>query len=430
MLERTEYRMRLLYSLLTHLVAPLAFLVQLVRGFGDRAYWDRAGERFGFGLRVPGPTLWVHAVSVGEVRAAAILVPRLMQRWPGLPVVITTTTPTGARQVRELFADRVTHRYLPFDLPGAVCRFLDRVQPRAGIVMETEIWPVLFGECNRRGIPLTIASARLSPRSTPRYRRFRGLLREVFAGDVTVAAQSVVDVERYVSVGANHARTFNAGNVKFDLEVPAEVRAKGRALREQIGAARPVWIAGSTRDGEEALLLDAHSRVLVSHSAALLILVPRHPQRFADVATLLGRRGVRFATRSRQEPVTPGTTVLLVDTLGELLAFYASADVAFVGGTLVAIGGHNLLEPAALGLPVLTGPHVFNAPEVARTLLDAGAAIEVRSEEEVAISVTRLLRDEDERKQRGEAGLMVLAANRGAVERVLQLVAARMPQGS
>jgi 3-deoxy-D-manno-octulosonic-acid transferase len=427
MLERTEYRMRLLYSLLTHLAAPLAFLSQLARGCGDRAYWDRAGERFGFGPRVPGPTIWVHAVSVGEVRAAAILIPRLMQRWPHLPIVITTTTPTGARQVRELFADRVTHCYLPFDLPGAVRRFLDRVQPSAGIVMETEIWPVLFCECHRRGIPLTIASGRLSPRSTPRYRRFRGLLREVFAGDITVAAQSAADAERYVSIGANPARTLVAGNIKFDLEVPTEVRTTGQALHEQIGASRPVWIAGSTRDGEEALLLDAHSRVLMAFPAALLILVPRHPQRFAAVEALLARRGIRFATRSSHGSVTSGTTVLLVDTLGELLAFYASADVALVGGTLVPVGGHNLLEPAALGLPVLTGPHVFNAPDVARALLDAGAAIEVRTAEEVAVALTRLLGDEAERKRRGQAGISVLAGNRGAVERIVQLVAARMP---
>jgi 3-deoxy-D-manno-octulosonic-acid transferase len=342
--------------------------------------------------------------------------------------VITTTTPTGARQVRELFADRVTHCYLPFDLPGAVRRFLDRVQPRAGIVMETEIWPVLFGDCSRRGIPLTIASARLSPRSTPRYRRFRGLLADVFAGDITVAAQTAADVERYVSIGANPARTLVAGNVKFDLEVPADVRTAGQALREQIGLARPVWIAGSTRDGEEALLLDAQGRVLETHPAALLIVVPRHPQRFAEVAALLAHRGIRFARRSSHDLVTSDTKVLLVDTLGELLAFYAIADVAFVGGTLMPFGGHNLLEPVAIGLPVLTGPHVFNAPEVARALLDAGAAIEVSNAEEVAVAVTRLLGDDAERKQRSQAGISVLAGNRGAVLRIVQLVAARMPE--
>jgi 3-deoxy-D-manno-octulosonic-acid transferase len=268
----------------------------------------------------------------------------------------------------------------------------------------------------------------LSPRSTPRYQRVSGLLRDVFAGDITVAAQSAADAERYVSIGANAARTVVAGNIKFDLDVPAEVRTTGHALREQIGAARPVWIAGSTREGEEALLLGAHEKILAAHPGALLVLVPRHPQRFADVESLLVREGIRFVTRSSGARVAADTSVLLVDALGELLTFYASADVAFVGGTLVPIGGHNLLEPAALGLPVLTGPHVFNAPDIARALLDASAAIEVRDAQEVAAAVTRLLGDAAERQRRGQAGMEVLAANRGAVERIVELVATRLPE--
>jgi 3-deoxy-D-manno-octulosonic-acid transferase len=415
--------MRLLYSLLTYLAAPLAFIVQLSRGFRERAYWERAGERFGFTPRFAAPTLWVHAVSVGEVRAAAILIPHLQAKWPGLPIVVTTTTPTGARQVRELLAARVSHCYLPFDLPGAVRRFLDRVQPRAGIVMETELWPNLYLECSRRGVPLVIASARLSARSVARYQRMAGLLRQVFAGDVTVAAQSDVDAGRYTAIGANPARTPVTGNVKFDLFVPASVRAEGKALRESLAAGRPVWIAGSTREGEENPLLDAHLAVRLELPAALLILVPRHPQRFAEVKALLARRAIPHVTRSGREPVDAGTAVLLVDTLGELLAFYASADVAFVGGTLVPVGGHNLLEPAALGLPVLTGPHVFNAPEAARLLLAAGAALEVHSADEIATAVVRLLQQPDERERRGKAGAQVLEGNRGAVARVVALVA-------
>jgi 3-deoxy-D-manno-octulosonic-acid transferase len=421
--------MRLLYSLLTHVAAPFAYLVQRLRG-GERAERRRAGERFGHGPSRQGPSLWVHAVSVGEVRAAAILIPRLQARWPGLPIVVTTTTSTGARQVRELFGDKVTHTYLPFDLPGAVQRFLDRVQPRAGIIMETEIWPVLFGECSRRGIPLTIASARLSPRSTPRYLRFKAMLQEVFAGDITVAAQSVADADRYVSIGARPDRTRVTGNVKFDLDIPASVLEQGRSLRVATGIGRPTWIAGSTRDGEEAVLLDAHADVLASRPDALLVLVPRHPQRFAEVAALLSKRGVPYVTRSGHAPVSPETAVLLVDTVGELLAFYACAEVAFVGGTLVPVGGHNLLEPAALGLPVLAGPHVFNAPDVARALIDAGAAIEVHDAKAVASNVIRLFGDPAERCGRGQAGRGVLAANRGAVDQVIALVETGVEAGA
>jgi 3-deoxy-D-manno-octulosonic-acid transferase len=416
--------MRFLYSLLMVVAAPLAFLVQLGRGFQDRSYWERAGERFGFVPRFAGPTLWVHAVSVGEVRAAAILIPRLKERWPGLPIVVTTTTPTGAKQVRDLLAGSVSHCYLPFDLPGAVNRFLARVQPRAGIIMETELWPNLYIACATRGIPLTIASARLSARSVTRYQRLAGLLRQVFAGDVTVAAQSAAVAQRYLSIGSEPSRTHVTGNVKFDLTVPEGIRAEGRALRAGMATPGPIWIAGSTRDGEEEALLDAHVMVRAQKPTALLLLVPRHPQRFAEVQALLTRRAIAFVTRSNQAPLTPATAVLLVDTLGELLSFYAAADVAFVGGTLVPVGGHNLLEPAALGVPVLTGPHVFNAPDAARLLLDAGAAIEVNTAEEIAVAVLRLFDDVAERKRRGEAGVRVIEENRGAVERVVGLVEA------
>ncbi len=395
-------------------------------GCEDRSYWERAGERFGFVPHFAAPTVWVHAVSVGEVRAAAILIPRLMERWPGLPIVVTTTTPTGARQVRDLLAGKVSHCYLPFDLPGAVNRFLARVQPRAGIIMETELWPNLYLACGRRGIPLTIASARLSARSVTRYQRLSGLLRQVFAGDVTVAAQSATDAQRYVAIGADPGKTHVTGNVKFDLTVPDSIRVEGRSLRAGMVGIGPVWIAGSTRDGEEEVLLDAHDIVRARQPTALLILVPRHPQRFAEVQTLLTRRALAYVTRSSKAPVKPETAVLLIDTLGELMSFYAAADVAFVGGTLVPIGGHNLLEPAALGLPVLTGPHVFNAPEAARLLLDAGAAIEVHSAEEIAVTVLRLFDDAAERRRRGDAGQRVIEENRGAVERVLKIVEAAL----
>ncbi len=366
--------------------------------------------------------LWVHAVSVGEVRAAAILLPSLRKQWPDLPVVMTTTTLTGARQVQDLFGDAVRHVYLPFDLPRAVRRFLDRVQPRMGIVMETEIWPNLYLECARRHIPLVIASARLSERSARRYRPWTGLLRPALKDNVTVAAQTPLDAERYREIGVAAARMHVAGNVKFDLSIPAQVREDGRQLRQGLGAARPVWVAGSTREQEEEQVLEAHRLVQAALPATLLVLVPRHPQRFAAVQTLLEKSGIPHVTRSSGAPVLAQTSVLLVDTLGELLQFYAAAEVGFVGGTLVPVGGHNLLEPAALGLPVLTGPHVFNAPEVARLLLAAGVAQEVHSGKELGEQVIALLRDPAGSQARGRAGIAVIGANGGAVERIVGIV--------
>ncbi len=417
--------MRFLYTLLVYLASPLVFVGLVWRGLKDRGYWVSAGERFGYSSALNGPSIWVHAVSVGEVRAAAILVPRLMERWPTVPIVMTTTTPTGARQVRDLFGTAVYHRYLPFDLPGSVNRFLDNVRPRIAIVMETEIWPNLFIECGERGIPVLIASARLSARSVDGYQRLSGLLQQVFAQDVTIAAQSAADAARYQSIGASPDRLFVTGNVKFDLAVPERIRDEGRLLREAMGE-RFVWIAGSTRDQEESILLDAFQQLRGSQPDLLLVLVPRHPQRFAEVEALLEKRGIPFVTRSGKAAVTSETEVLLVDTLGELLGFYAAGDIAFVGGTLAPIGGHNLLEPAALGLPVLTGPHVFNAPDVARLLLAAGAAIEVHSAGEIAAAVAGLRKDAGDRQQRGAAGRKVVEDNGGAVGKVMELVAARM----
>lgn len=415
--RRGFFDLRLVYTFLVTLLAPCVYCVELLR----RGRY-RAAERWGLIAPSSEPVLWIHAVSVGEVRAAAILLPALRRQWPELPVVMTTTTPTGARQVSELFGTAVRHAYLPFDTPWAVRRFLQRLQPRFGIVMETEIWPNLYRECARRHVPLIIASARLSERSVRRLRPLRSVFGAVLKENVMVAAQTSLDAERYGHIGVPAAHAHVTGNVKFDLEVSQEVREAGRRLRAEIGAARPVWVAGSTREQEEEQVLEAHRRVLATFPDALLVLVPRHPQRFGAVQVLLERSGIAHVTRSSGASVTEQTAVLLVDTLGELLQFYAAADLAFVGGTLAPIGGHNLLEPAALGLPVLTGPHVFNAPDVARLLLAAGAAIEVRSGAELGDQVVRLLRDPADRSARGRAGVAVIGANGGAVERTVEVV--------
>jgi 3-deoxy-D-manno-octulosonic-acid transferase len=339
-----------LYIVISYLAAPLVALLLFWKGLSNRAYWERFEERFGFGaLRLGVPSIWVHAVSVGEVVAASSLIANLRKRYPEYPVVVTTVTPTGAQRVRDLFGDDVLHSYAPYDMPGSVRRFFARMNPRLAIVMETELWPNMYAECGARGVPLVLANARISPRSVERYRRFIGLFKEALSHGILIAAQSEQDAERFLSLGANPERVLVTGNLKADVTFQPGMTEAGRDFRAAHAAARPVWVAASTHAGEEEAALAAHELVLAQSPDALLLLVPRHPDRFAAVAELLERRRVSFQRRSLGETPARNDTVFLVDSLGELPKFYAAADVAFVGGSLVPIGGHNLLEPAVLG---------------------------------------------------------------------------------
>jgi 3-deoxy-D-manno-octulosonic-acid transferase len=338
-----------LYNVLIYMAAPFAVLLQLWRGLRDPSYRGHLGERFGFGPPVAGPTIWVHAVSVGEVQAAQPLVAQLRSRHPRYQVLLTTVTPTGAARARLLFGDKVQLRYVPFDLPGSVKRFFNRVRPHLAMILETELWPNLYAECGRRSVPLVLASARVSPRSVGKYRRLVGLFRKTLSHGIVIAAQSETDAERFRSIGASPERTHVTGNIKFDFQPPAGIEEQGRRWREQNAAGRPVWVAGSTHEGEEAIVLDAHRRVLERFPAALLVLVPRHPQRFDTVRELLVKRGHRFASRASPAVFSPSTKVVLGDTMGELMMFYAAADVAFVAGSL-ASGRRSLrCRRAALG---------------------------------------------------------------------------------
>lgn len=415
--------MRHVYSLLAYLIAPIVVAVMLWRGLSDRSYWRNFSERFGYGAVGREPAIWVHAVSVGEVQASAALVRAMRARFPAIPLVVTTVTPTGAERARALFADDVHVRFVSYDLPGAVRRFFDRVQPRIAIILETELWPNLYNECGRRSVPLVLASARVSPRSVRRYRRLASLFRETLSHGIVIAAQSGADAERFLSIGAARERTHVTGNIKFDFSLPDDVVRRGAELRATHAAGRPVWIAGSTHPGEEKVVLAAHRLVRARFPDALLILVPRHTNRFGDVASMLRDDEIPFVRRSRGDACAPSTQVMLVDSLGELVTFYAAADVAFVGGSLVPIGGHNLLEPAALGMPILSGPHTFNAEEIAELLVDEGATTIVHDARELASKVTQLLGDPEERKREGSLARGVLEANRGALARLLELVA-------
>lgn len=414
--------MRYLYNVLIYLAAPFALLVQLWRGLRDPSYRERLGERFGFGATLGGGPIWVHAVSVGEVQAAAPLVRMLRGRYPVLPLLLTTVTPTGAERARQLFGADVVLRYVPFDLPGSVRRFFDRAQPCVALIMETELWPNLYAECGRRSIPLVLASARISPKSVRRYRRLVPLFRDALSHGIVIAAQSAADAERFRSIGANPARTHVTGNIKFDFELRPDIEQQGRAWRSAQAPGRPVWVAGSTHEGEEDILLDAHEQLRRSHPQALLVLVPRHPNRFEVVASLLGRRGANWVSRAAGQPVTPDTEVLLGDTMGELLMLYAASDIAFVAGSLQPIGGHNLLEPAAMGVPILTGPNNFNGEDVFRKMLEAGAVRIVEDAGGTADALVALFADAASRRAMGEGGFAVVRDNRGALDRLLRLV--------
>jgi 3-deoxy-D-manno-octulosonic-acid transferase len=411
-----------LYNILVYLAAPFAVVVQLWRSLRDPSYRDGLGQRFGLGPAIPGDIIWIHAVSVGEVQASQPLISQLRKRHPRYGILITTVTPTGAARARLLFGDGVHLRYVPLDLPGSVRRFFDRVQPKLAMILETELWPNLYDECGKRGIPLVLASARISPRSVGKYRRMVSLFRKTLSHGIVIAAQSEQDAERFHSIGAAPERTHVTGSIKFDFQPPEGIEAQGRLWRERHAPGRPIWVAGSTHEGEEAIVLDAHRRVLERFPDALLVLVPRHPQRCESVRDLLAKRHERAAHRSAKAAIPPSTSVLLGDTMGELMTFYAASDVAFVAGSLVPIGGHNLLEPASVGRPVLTGPYNFNGEEIAQLLMDAGAAIVVVDTEQLAHAVKGLLDDSGLRSVMGAAGRSVLDANRGALDRLLRLV--------
>lgn len=413
------------YTWLLLLLLPFVFARLCLRGFRNRGYWHRWRERMGFVPRTTSPTLWLHAVSVGEVRAAHALVTELRTRYPHTRLWITTTTPTGSAQVRQLFGDTVSHSYLPYDLPSATQRFLRRVNPVAGIVMETEWWPNLFAACAQQAIPLTIANLRLSPRSFARYQKFPTLTGATLACVRAFGVHAAADAERLAALGAPAALIEVTGSIKYDLTVPPAAIVAAQALRAQWGT-RPVWIAASTHADEEARALDAHARLVRTLPDALLILVPRHPERFDTVARL-ARANFTVARRSAGDIVSANTAVYLGDTMGELLVLFAASDVAFVGGSLVPVGGHNILEPAALGVPAIYGPHMFNFADIAATARACGAAIQIADAPALAPAVERLLMQGHYRQAAATAARAMMAANKGALARTLALIARTVP---
>jgi 3-deoxy-D-manno-octulosonic-acid transferase len=413
--------LRALYTAALHLALPLLPLRLWWRGRKEPGYRADVGQRFGrYGSpRADArPLIWIHAVSLGETRAAQPLVVALRQRYPDHALLVTHMTATGRATAADLYGALATLAFLPYDFPWAVRRFLDHFRPALGILMETELWPNLVRECRARGVPVLLANARLSEKSARGYARIGALARETVAALAAVGAQSDADAARLAALGAREVGV--TGNLKFDIAPDPALVERGRELRRLFGE-RPVLLAASTREGEEALLLDALARAPLA--GALVAIVPRHPQRFDDVAALLRGRGLAFARRSEAGAVPAGCGYLLGDSMGELTAYYAAADVAFVGGSLAPFGAQNLIEACAVGAPVLIGPSTFNFAQAAAEAIAAGAAIQVADADRLVREAARLLVDADARQRMGEAGKRFCAAHRGATERTLALVA-------
>lgn len=408
---------RLGYSLLLYLITPLIWLRLLWRGRKQPEYLQHLAERYGlYSAKVPGKLVWVHAVSVGETRAAQPLIDGLLARWPDHRILLTGMTPTGRAAGREVYGDRVIQAYLPYDYPGATGRFFRHFKPAFGVLMETEIWPNLLFAARRNGVPVVLANARLSERSARGYGRFLALVGPAFRTLSGVAAQTAGDAERLAGLGAPVVEV--CGNLKFDVRPSAEKIAVGRQWREQLGE-RPVWLAASTREGEEPLVLDAWRRINLP--GALLVLVPRHPQRFDEVAELVAQRGFHVVRRSQGVPEAD-TEVWLGDSMGEMAAYFSLADVAFIGGSLLPLGGQNLIEAAACGCPVLVGPHTFNFLQATEDAIAAGAAQRVQDPIELGECVNGLLHAPERLAGMRTAAGKFASAHQGAAERMLVLI--------
>jgi len=408
------------YTVLLYFLVPFALLKLLYRGLRAPDYLKRWPERFGFfPHKITQPSIWIHAVSVGELQAAIPVINALQIRYPDTPIVVTSTTPTGLARAQAVFADRIITGHIPYDLPGALRRFLTRTQPKIVIIMETELWPNLFEQCKQRKIPVAVVNARLSERSARGYQRFSTLTQFILQRISWVAAQNKADGQRFLQLGLPPERLTITGNVKFDQTVQATAVEQGKILKATFGS-RSVWIAASTHQGEDEHVLASFSELKRHHSSLLLILVPRHPERFNSVADLCARQNWHVVRRSLKQAVSKNTDVLLGDTMGELMTLFAASDVVYMGGSLVPTGGHNMIEPIALGLPIITGPHTFNFAQITQQLIELKAAQQIKNVNELTRAVSYYLENTQQRQTAGAAGLQWLQENKGATKNVVQ----------
>ena len=416
---------RFLYSVLFYCLLPAICLRLLWRAVRSPNYAKRWGERFGF---VGHPdsdkeTIWLHAVSVGETLAAVTLIKALQEKYPGYRLMVTCMTPTGSERITAAFGGSVEHSYAPYDMPDAVARFLGRVRPKLLIIMETELWPNTIAACNKRNIPVILANGRLSDKSSRAYQRINSLVRPMLNGLHTVAAQHTDDAQRFQSFGLSDTAVTVTGNIKFDLNIaPALKDAVAQLSKDWRGTTqRRIFLAASTHKGEDEIILAGFAKIKAQVESALLVLVPRHPERFNQVAELCHSAGFSVVRRSANIPVG-AADILLGDSMGELMTFFGACDLAFVGGSFVPTGGHNMIEAAAWGTPVLTGPHLFNFTEAAQLLTEAGGMKVCQNFDDLADQCILLLQDESQRMQMGDAARHVAEANRGALDRLLAVI--------
>ena len=413
--------MRLMYHTLTYILLPFLIFFWLVKSLLNKSYLDRLTQRFGFGYpKLNSSSIWIHAVSVGEVQASIPLVNELKHHYPQKEIIITTVTPTGSKQVKNIFKGAVKTSYIPFETNFAIKKFFDSINPSVALIMETELWPNLYKECGTRGIPLILVSARISEKSLINYKRFLPLFRDTLSHGILIAAQSQIDADRFLALGASKDRTWIMGNIKFDFKLPEEILTKAKIHRSKIFPRRQIWIAASTHDHEEEIILEAHKKISEKIENALLILVPRHPERFAKITQILKEDKWKYSKKSDDQDITESCQVLLIDTIGELLFFYACSDVAFVGGSLLPVGGHNLLEPAAIGLPIITGAHTFNQKEMTDRLAQANALRIVYNANSLSSDVIFFLTNAEESKNAGQRGKLIVESNKGAIKSLMK----------
>lgn len=416
-----------LYRILLNLAIPLALIGLAIRGFKNPAYWSRWSERFGFvpsEIKKAAPfDLWIHAVSVGEARAAAPLVNRILSDRPDANILLTTTTPTGSAMVKMMLQNKVSHCYFPYDLAWAMRNFVNTVQAKTVFVMETEIWPNMIEMVKRAGSQLVYTNVRLSERSYLRYAKFPDLVKRTLAQVDFFAVQGKLDRKHLELLGVDANKIDETGSIKFDVYVPPSLRESAEVLRRELGQDRLIWIAGSTREGEESKVLAAYKELKEKFPSLLLVLVPRHPERFDYMARKVQRRGLNVARRTEQRrEIDADVDVYLGDTMGELSLLYACSDVAFVGGSLEPLGGQNILEPCAIGIPVVFGPHMFNFPDISRWTIKEGAGRMVKDETELVQVVSELLANPSLRDEMGSKGVAFIDAHKGALDKNYALI--------